>query len=217
MTTIQEIRRDAIIRILKDVKFPVIVEAGACHGEDSQMLTYAATYPENITHIMIEPDPENCEVIRQTALNVKGRRLIQAAIADSCGVRKFNRAVEVKTGYRFCGSLLEPAKDAFHQMKFDDVIEVQCYTLDWIFEWQGLTHIDLLWSDVQGGERGMLEGGWKALSKTRYLFMEVVKREEYVGEALKLELISMLQQKGWSIEIDFDSIGDVLMKNERYQ
>ena len=59
-------------------------------------------------------------------------------------------------------------------------------------------------------------GGSLALSKTRYLFMEVVKNEEYVGEALKSELISMLQQKGWSVEIDFDTIGDVLMKNERY-
>ena len=63
----------------------------------------------------------------------------------------------------------------------------------------------------------MLEGGWKALSKTRYLFMEVVEKEEYVGEALKPELVSLLEQKGWSMEIDFHTIGDVLMKNERYQ
>lgn len=215
--TIQEIRRDAIIRILKDVLFPVIVEAGACQGEDSQMLTYAATYPENITHIMIEPDPENCEVIRQTALNVKGRQLIQGAVAAKYGVQKFNRAVESVTGHRFCGSLLEPGKNAFPQMVFDDVIEVQCYTLDQIFESRGLSHIDLLWADVQGGERGMLEGSWKALSKTRYLFMEVVEKEEYVGEALKPELVSLLEQKGWSVEIDFDTIGDILMKNERYQ
>jgi hypothetical protein len=102
-------------------------------------------------------------------------------------------------------------------MVFDDVIEVQCYTLDQIFESRGLSHIDLLWADVQGGERGMLEGGWKALSKTRYLFMEVVEKEEYVGEALKSELVSLLEQKGWSMEIDFDTIGDILMKNKRYQ
>ena len=214
--TIQEIRRDAIIRILKDVLFPVIVEAGACHGEDSQMLTYAATYPENITHILIEPDPENCEVIRRTALNVRGRQLIQGAVAEYSGIRKFNRAIEPKTGHRFCGSLLKPRENAFNQMIFDGVIDVQCYSLDTIFVWKGLSHIDLLWADVQGGEREMLMGGSLALSKTRYLFMEVVKNEEYVGEALKSELISMLQQKGWSVEIDFDTIGDVLMKNERY-
>ena len=215
--TIQEIRRDVIISILKDVKFPVIVEAGACHGEDSQMLTYAATYSENIIHIMIEPDPENCKVIRQTGLSIPGRRLIEGAVAEYSGFRKFNRAIEIKTGYRFCGSLLEPRKDAFRQMNFDEVIEVQCYTLDEIFQQQGLTHIDLLWADVQGGERGMLEGGEAALSKTRYLFMEVVKEEQYVGEALKDELVSLLEQRGWSIVIDFDTIGDILMKNERYQ
>ena len=215
--TVQEIRRDAVIRILKDAEFPVIVEAGACHGEDSQMLTYACRHLENVVHILIEPDPDNCHVIRQTALGVKGRRLIQGAVAGVSGIHKFNRAVERKTGYRFCGSLLEPQKDVFNQMVFDDVIDVRGYTLDDIFKHQKLTHIDLLWADVQGGERGMLEGGWKALSKTRYMYMEVVKEEQYVGETLKEELISLLEQRGWSVEIDFESIGDVLMRNERYR
>jgi FkbM family methyltransferase len=217
VTTIQEIRRDAIIGILKDVEFPVVVEAGACHGEDSQMLTYAAAHPENITHVLIEPDPENCDVIRSKALDIKGRRLIQGALASTSGTRKFNRAVERTTGYRFCGSLLGAREGAFKQMSFDEIVDIQCYTLDEVFLLQNLTHIDLLWADVQGGERGMLEGGWSALAKTRYLFMEVEESEQYVGQALKSELISLLEQRGWAMEIDFETIGDVLMRNTRYQ
>lgn len=211
--TVQERRRDEIIKILKDVEFPVIVEAGACHAEDSQMLTYAANRRENLIHILIEPDPENCEVIRNNGLNVKGRRLIEGAIGNTSSIRGFNRAIEIETGYRFCGSLLKPREDAFSQMSFDETVEVRCYTLDEIFEQQNLSHIDLLWVDIQGAEREMILGGQLALSKTRYLFIEVVDEPEYAGQATGSELLSLLND--WSIIGDFE--GDMLLRNEKYQ
>jgi hypothetical protein len=80
---------------------------------------------------------------------------------------------------------------------------VPCYTLDTIFRCEGLAKIDLLWVDIQGAERDMIQGGGFALAHTRYLFIEAETEELYAGEALKPELLALLGDHGFALVQDF--------------
>ena len=89
---------------------------------------------------------------------------------------------------------------------------VETLTLDSIFGQERLKKIDLLWVDIQGAERNMIAGGQKALSHTRYVFMEAETVELYEGEALKADLIAALP--GWTLLADFGS--NILLRNENF-
>ena len=151
------------------------------------------------------------------------RRLIIGAIADEVGMREFNFSFNVgkdartydASKARTSGSLREPTGHLRHfsEIHFPYKGMVQCYTLDWIFEHEWLTKIDLLWVDIQGAEDMMIRGGQKALKHSRYLFMEVEKEELYAGEKLGHELIAMLP--GWQVVQEFRY--NVLMKNNHFQ
>ena len=87
-----------------------------------------------------------------------------------------------------------------------------CVSLDDLFSQFGLEKIDLLWVDIQGSERDMIKGGQAALKKTRYCFMEVESIPLYEGEALKPELLSLMQ--GWDLVGEFEY--NVLLRNTQY-
>ncbi len=89
---------------------------------------------------------------------------------------------------------------------------VHVYTLDAIFEREWLTKIDLLWVDIQGAERDMIAGGAKALSHTRYMFMEAETTELYEGQAMRGELLAMLP--GWTLLGEFEA--NVLLWNDNF-
>ena len=201
----------AIRPVLAGVQNPVIVELGAHRGEESKFFNRLVN-ANTLTHIMVEPDPEN---FLKLAAGANSRNVINAAAWSNHEIRTFHRAKEIdRNGDRQSGSLLVPTGHmaAFPAIVFDSDIMVQCVPLDWVFEDKALQRIDLLWVDIQGSEREMIRGGQKALAATRYLFMEVEEREMYGGQAMKSELIAMLP--GWKVVGDFGF--NVLMRNGKF-
>lgn len=74
--------------------------------------------------------------------------------------------------------------------------------------------VDLIWADVNGAEREMIEGGRKMLQRTRYLLTEFARGPQlFEGQASLWELSRMLPD--WDPAAIFDN--DILLKNTRYQ
>lgn len=184
-----------------------VVDVGAHWGEETPFFESLAR--GRFTHIMIEPDPSNCEIIRA---DYPSKKLIQGAVSDSGGMKPFWFSFEPTTTHRGSGSLLEPTGHlkVYPTTSFYGPGIVQCYTLDEVYEKEDLTKVDLLWTDIQGGEMQMLRGGRRALTETRYLFMEVSDEELYRGQSLRADLLSEL--KGWEVVNEF--YGNILMKNK---
>ena len=184
----------AVSRILARIEHPVIVELGACDGDDSEWMREACKH-EHERYIMVEPDPELCRVIREERLG--HATLFEAAIVGDANAPEyvdFYVTENDKQQLRASGSTHQPTGHLkeFPWCKFPKKIKVKGYTLDLLFEVCGLTRIDLLWVDIQGAERDMIAGGQEALAATRYLFIEAEEQELYEGQALRPELLSLL-------------------------
>lgn len=207
----------AIEQILRPAANPVIVELGAYCGEDGPIFETLINPDEHLLHIMVEPDHRNQDVIAQNESRPLGpnRRLIRGAIASQSGRRHFRLSHDSRDGAKGSGSILEPTGHLKHfpTIAFEESVIVQCFTLDEIFDAEGLEKIDLLWVDIQGAEREMIMGGKEALARTRFCFMEAEEVEMYSGQALKPELIALLD--GWTLIEDFGF--NILLGNSRFE
>lgn len=210
MATEQE--KSAVTTLLIDVESPCIVELGAHCGEDEDWLRLAANSFQ-CHHVMVEPDMRNAQYLVDLPTG-PNRRVILGAVSDKNGVAEFNFCQNDKENNRASGSLLKPTGhlEHFPWITFPFKGMVPTYTLDAIFEREYLTKIDLLWVDIQGAEKKMIEGGGRALKHTRFLFVEAETVELYEGEALKPELISLLP--GWTLLNDFGY--NLLLSNDSF-
>lgn len=234
--------QQAIREICAPLRSPCVVELGAHTGEDEGWIRGSFQEPVHYLMVEPDPRNVQAILDRAGKLELSGynttpgegrgaplgnhsiyqynpalgsRRLIVGAVADEVGMKEFHFSYDVKTSVRASGSLREPTG---HLVHFQDITFpckgiVQTYTLDWIFDHEWLSKIDLLWADIQGAEDMMIRGGQTALKHTRYLFMEVEQKELYAGEQLRDGLVGMLP--GWSIVKEFPY--NILMHNPAFE
>jgi len=204
----------AIQSALCGLKAPIIVNLGAYHGEDHAVFLKAIDRAAVLTYIMVEPDPNNCRTIRTHVPLSENVRLVEGAIYDAPGKRGFWRSRRINTEETGSGSLLKPSGHLkiIPDVVFTERIEVECFTLDEIFDVRRLEHIDLLWVDIQGAEAAMIRGGQKALKHTHYCFMEAEEVELYEGQTLRPALIYLLPE--WHLLGSFGP--NILLQNGAY-
>lgn len=204
--------QQAVRELLQPLRSPCIVELGAHTGDDTMWLDAACS--EATHHILVEPDPRNCQTILDRFSTSRTRRLIIGAVADYTGWADFRFSDNARTGDHGSGSLREPTGHlAMNWITFEKRGVVRCFTLDEIFNREWLTKIDMLWVDVQGAENLMIVGGREALKHTRYMFVEIEKTELYAGQALAQELYAMLP--GWSVLREFEQ--NALLVNDGFK
>ena len=197
----------SVIReILGQCEDPVILDLGAYGGEDTAWLIGACKVQPRV--IAVEADPDNFARLQTANLPAT---LFHAAIADHNGDCTFYKC---HTGRGVgSGSIRRPTGHVDRGGTHYDFrpITVRCLTLDYIFADARLSHIDLLWVDIQAAERDMIAGGQNALAHTRYLFIEAEQGEEmYEGQAMRDALLRMLP--GWTLIGDFDF--NILLRND---
>ncbi len=212
MASIRE--KAAIHSILHEMHYPpVIVELGANCGEDEEWIRAFCSRGHQAHYVMVEPDVRNAQFIVDKPTS-RARRVILGACASYNGMIQFHACENQKVGDRASGSIRQPTGHVVHfpEVVFNRSTWVPCFTLDEICKRERLDHIDLLWVDIQGAEKDMIEGGRKTLEQTKYLFMEAEPEVElYAGQALKSELIAMLPE--WVMVEDFGY--NVFMRNTR--
>jgi FkbM family methyltransferase len=199
---------NAVTRLLEACGDPCIVDLGSNQGEDAEWMTAVCKKRPKV--VLVEADQQNFEHARVAAARF-GATAIYGAIAAYTGNCDFWVCASPPDG-RGSGSIRKPTGHVIEKPWYDFRLakdQIPCYTLDYIFRQENLDHIDVLWVDIQGAERDMIEGGQEALKRTRFLFIEAEKRVLYEGQAIQGELLAMLP--GWTVIGDFDF--NLLLRN----
>ena len=209
------------IKIVSQVSNPIIFEFGTCDGQHTNiMCSILKQLHKQFKYHAFEGDSRIIQNFWKNNLNhTKEIKLVQAAIGNIDGEVVFNLSggVESRDGHfkqEFYGSssIKQPKKanEYWPDMTFQESI-VKCYRFDTYYKEVKPGVIDFIWSDIQGAERELIEGGQLALSKTRYLYTEHNQGNSYECEISLSEILEKLPGK-WSIVEDYGY--DVLLKNE---
>jgi FkbM family methyltransferase len=212
---------DRFIQIVSTSQEPVIFEFGTCDGQHTNiMCSILKQMNKRFKYHAFEGDSRIIPNFwRNNANHALDIKLNQAAIGNTDDEVTFNLSggVESREGHfkqEFYGSssIKQPKKtnEYWPDMTFQET-KVKCYKFDTYYNEVNPGIIDFIWSDIQGAEKELIEGGQKALSKTRYLYTEYNQGDSYEGEISLSEIIEKLPGN-WSIVEDYGH--DVLLKNE---
>lgn len=197
-----------IKKILSEAVDPVVIELGAMDGAYTKEL-FACCKGEP-TYYAFEPDPRNFPHLVELPAGVI---LIPAAAGNVTGCVPFHLAAQNPNG-EFGSSSLSPFKDVakeFPWCKEVGVVEVHSWRLDDFFRSEA--QIDLIFADIQGAERLMIDGARETLTRTRWLWTEFGGVDEcdgfYEHSASLKELKALLP--GWEV-VEIHG-GDALLRN----
>jgi FkbM family methyltransferase len=194
----------AICKILWERDSPCVVELGAHDGSDTEWMLAASKHP-NI--FAIEADLINFHSLISKMLPILA---VYGAIAGHSGICDFWGSRSSGGGY---GSIYRPMNGlSVPADEFTGIGPVPCYTFDDFCNNHAIGQIDLLYVDIHGAERDMIEHGRAAIGRTRYLFMEVFNYSAYQNMATRDQLLAMLP--GWTLMQEFP--WNVLLKNGAY-
>jgi FkbM family methyltransferase len=203
--------REVVAPLLAASKKPRFMDLGAHVGDDSEWLCRAARTNAPGVGIAVEADPDNFNVFLKRQLPIL---VLHSAIASYTGTCDFWVCDDPPAG-RGSGSIRQPTGHLVRNgvpYTFRK-ISIPCITLDDLFEKSEFGHLDVLWVDIQGGEKDMIQGGQNALKHTRYMLIESEYAEEfYAGQAMRPELLAMLPD--WVIQQSFDF--NLLLRNEGF-
>lgn len=166
-----------IQRILNLTQDPVVVELGACDA--SHTVAFVMCSLNGTARILsFEPDPRNVsKCLDHLPPSVE---FFPAAVGNVTGKVPFHLASPQPDGNIGSSSLSEfkSVLTAFDWFKDEGTIEVDCWRLDDFCAAHDVAYIDLLWADVQGAERMVIEGAQSILRHTRYFWTEFEGRYE---------------------------------------
>ena len=181
--------RERIADILRTIPDPTVIELGAHRGNDTVWLRSLCSGAPK--YLAVEADPRHYPLLRQ----IWGFQMVEAAIASYTGMITLHLSDNDVGVVPASSSIRQPLLHQEHWpwCRFDQTIEVPCITLDKLAGRElPIGPIHLLWADIQGAERDMIEGGRKTLARTHWLYMEAYECEMYEGQAVRSELLAML-------------------------
>lgn len=227
----------AFLRDLVGRDEAVVLEIGSNDGRDSTEV-FVEAFPAGKI-ICFEPDQRAISRFRKSFGNLPNVELVEVAIGDINGdvpwyashgeipekeIGKHVWPEGVESDWDLSGSICEPTGHMVQSpwVTFSRGTEtVPCRRLDdWFTERTDITTIDFIWADVQGAERRLIEGGKRALNKTRFLYTEFYDQrlswapydlpEMYRGQPTLGEI--MLSLPGWTVRSPHRG-GNILLEN----
>lgn len=207
--------------IISESAMPLVFEFGMCDGYHSNILL-SILNDNNKPYIYngCEPVKDIFESIVLRTNHLGKATKYNLAVNDKDEVVDFyiSGGVKIENGkvvdsYYGSSSIRKPklvteawqsmtfAKSSVNTIKFDTLVK-KC-------QLENLT-IDFIWSDIQGAEIDLINGGTEAFSKTRYFYTEYNNSELYEGAISLTKICEMLPD--WEVICDFG--GDALLKNK---
>jgi FkbM family methyltransferase len=188
---------------------PVIIEAGAQFGEDTQWMSQL--WPASKIYAF-EPSPESFASLQAVADQHSNIVATQLALSNKKGEAFFYLAGGAS-------SLLKP-QDSFNNDYFHSDLEhpivVEVTTLDEWAEANNVTTIDFMWLDMEGNELNALEGALNSLHTVKLIYTEVNLQKFWHGCAMYDDVKKWMEEHGF-IEIWSDIVphwhGNVLFMN----
>lgn len=184
--------------LLSNIATPIILDIGANIGQTLE--AYKELFPNSEVH-SFEPFPDSFHALEQVASRHTRAYAHQLAMAAEPGERTFY----INTVYHATNSLL-PRPSSGHRYypegaALNETIIVKANTLDSFCGESGLSHIDVLKMDIQGGELAALRGGVRMLDEQAVglIITEVMFVPHYEGGVLFHEIHDFLHEKGYSL------------------
>jgi FkbM family methyltransferase len=185
-------------RLLEHAPVEVVVDAGANVGDTVHR--YRTLFPSATIHAF-EPHPDVHRQLAERFATDSRVRTHQAAVADDSG----NRRLYVNEAH-VTNSLLphNPASAEWagaSSTGLGRTLDVPAITLDEFCEAEGLTRLDLLKMDIQGGEVIALKGAARLLERQaiRLIYLEVQFAPLYQGQAYFCDVTAALTGHGYQI------------------
>ncbi len=206
-----------IFSILPELTFaspPVVLEIGAAWGLDTAKI---ANLLKPYEYFAFEPDPRNIGSFKSKDFSlIHDIQLLQCAVGSGNGVWNFHQSTgwnpHFECEHTLSGSLKTPKKHltVFPHAEFKENISVRVIRLDDFVELFSIPNIGFIWCDVQGAEDLVIQGGTKALSRTKYFFTEYYEEEMYEGQ-IGAEEIHRRLPGTWEVVHKWEA--DILFRN----
>lgn len=168
----------------------IMIEAGAQYGQDSKILS--TLRPNGILYCF-EPEPSHFSILKEAVADKTNIKIFQLALSNHNNKAQFY-INNINSG---SSTLSRPAHD---NIMYQNIIEVQCITLEKWANDNNVDRIDFMWLDMEGHELSMLEAVPDKLLNSVYLiFIELNKHQFWPGIPLYLEVKTWLEQKGFQM------------------
>lgn len=189
---------------------PIILDIGTHDGQHSIM--FSELFPEGKI-FAFEADQDVWPLFENNVGNIKNIQLIKKAVGDKNGELTFYNSYFEDNTPGASGTFQKPTSHlSLHpQVKYGET-KVDCITLDSWFEQQNIDMIDFAWTDVNGAEVALIEGGINTFNKyTKYLQLECIPYELWENQSNRTDLVNRLSE--CFDLIDYDNI-NLLFKNK---
>lgn len=200
---------DRVAAVLRGRTGAVVIECGACDCDTTLTILRRVGPGHVIRWYAFEPDPRN---IAKAEANLAANRrelgslldcviLVPMAVAAYEGLAPLRLSAR-RDGQEWTGSstVCSP-NETFHRdfdwMTLSTPTPVPCTSLDAFAARRQLEHVDLIWADIEGAERQLIEGGRSLLAKTDHAFLEVWDRVLFEGQWTTEETLAALP--GWEL------------------
>lgn len=193
---------------------PVIVEAGAYNGKETRAFWHE--FPGARIYAF-EPIPELYQQLVEHVSDCDRIATFPKALSDTVGTAHMyvsSEKADISGAATQSSSLLVPQE---HLVKSPDtvfrtMIEVPTTTLDvWARE-HNISHVDMLWLDMQGYELPALKSSPEVLKHVTVILTEVEFVEAYKGQYLYQDVKEWLEAQGFKLVLMYrdDWYGDAL-------
>lgn len=178
---------------------PTILDVGCYNGLDS--VAFAWLLPKATIHAF-EADHRSLKICKPFVEEENNITLHEIAIGDIDGnITWFhsNSPTRRHESHPECWSASSSLKqagpdmtDVFPDIDLREHSTVRCKRLDtWAAE-QQVDYVDLIWADVNGAERELIQGGLSLLSRTKLFYTEFSDKKLYDGQPTMEEILKML-------------------------
>lgn len=172
----------------------VIVEAGVATGDDT--LKFCKSFPAGKI-FGLEPVPQ---LFQQASKKLQEFEHVYLENSALIGTQAAEVELHISKAINDSSSVLVPTNvlRIWPDISYDHKIKVKATTLDNFCLGQGISHIDILWLDLQGLEYSVLKnGGMKSLSKTQYVHLEVSRIPLYQESPNMADVINFMKSIGF--------------------
>lgn len=187
---------DYIVKTAKTVNAQyspsVIIDAGS--RDLGQSIEFSNEFPTAQIYAF-EPNPHQYKICVENAKHYRNIKVLPFALSDVDGEATFH----VTPSNIGVSSLLEPTDVPWGENSFY-TITVKTVRLDRVLTELGISKIDILWMDIQGGELAALRGCGNFIKNTDFIQCEATEFAYYKQHPLRPELEKFLQENGYSTE-----------------